>query len=183
MTFVSFIVALFFFVYLYVVRCLVLLLFLYVFFVFFKHKTAYEVRISDWSSDVCSSDLADAELSAARRRRLPTLSLVADYGLSSNTPGTNDEDTYRYGATLELPIYAGGAIKAQENAARHQLEQQRIQLDDLRQQIEQDVRLAVAPPANTREHVRAALSARALAEPALELARAPLTHGGADNHA
>src|SRR3546814_10510919 len=27
-------------------------------FVFFKQKTAYELRISDWSSDVCSSDLA-----------------------------------------------------------------------------------------------------------------------------
>src|SRR3546814_3082996 len=27
-------------------------------FVFFKQKTAYEMRISDWSSDVCSSDLA-----------------------------------------------------------------------------------------------------------------------------
>src|SRR3546814_11794155 len=26
-------------------------------FFFFKHKTAYEMRISDWSSDVCSSDL------------------------------------------------------------------------------------------------------------------------------
>src|SRR3546814_3052621 len=26
-------------------------------FLFFKQKTAYEVRISDWSSDVCSSDL------------------------------------------------------------------------------------------------------------------------------
>src|SRR3546814_9187210 len=26
-------------------------------FFFFKQKTAYEVRISDWSSDVCSSDL------------------------------------------------------------------------------------------------------------------------------
>src|SRR3546814_15875469 len=26
-------------------------------FVFFKQKTAYELRISDWSSDVCSSDL------------------------------------------------------------------------------------------------------------------------------
>src|SRR3546814_6397336 len=26
-------------------------------FVFFKHKTAYDVRISDWSSDVCSSEL------------------------------------------------------------------------------------------------------------------------------
>src|SRR3546814_9660784 len=30
--------------------------FLFVFF-FFKQKTAYELRISDWSSDVCSSDL------------------------------------------------------------------------------------------------------------------------------
>src|SRR3546814_9554841 len=27
---------------------------------FFKQKTAYEMRISDWSSDVCSSDLSDA---------------------------------------------------------------------------------------------------------------------------
>src|SRR3546814_2330137 len=27
-------------------------------FCFFKQKTAYEMRISDWSSDVCSSDLA-----------------------------------------------------------------------------------------------------------------------------
>src|SRR3546814_10882550 len=30
------------------------------FFLFFKHKTAYEMRISDWSSDVCSSVLARA---------------------------------------------------------------------------------------------------------------------------
>src|SRR3546814_6203150 len=33
----------------------------YSFFVF-KQKTAYEMRISDWSSDVCSSDLALADL-------------------------------------------------------------------------------------------------------------------------
>src|SRR3546814_2709147 len=30
---------------------------LFVCFFFFKQKTAYEMRISDWSSDVCSSDL------------------------------------------------------------------------------------------------------------------------------
>src|SRR3546814_7433505 len=29
---------------------------------FFKHKTAYEMRISDWSSDVCSSDLICREI-------------------------------------------------------------------------------------------------------------------------
>src|SRR3546814_15060278 len=37
------------------------------FFFFFKQKTAYEMRISDWSSDVCSSDLL------SRLRRLRTL--------------------------------------------------------------------------------------------------------------
>src|SRR3546814_3297928 len=31
-------------------------------FFFFKQKTAYEMRISDWSSDVCSSDLMTAEM-------------------------------------------------------------------------------------------------------------------------
>src|SRR3546814_6448048 len=31
---------------------------------FFKQKTAYEMRISDWSSDVCSSDLASAQRQA-----------------------------------------------------------------------------------------------------------------------
>src|SRR3546814_6237368 len=31
------------------------------FFFFFKQKTAYEMRISDWSSDVCSSDLIENE--------------------------------------------------------------------------------------------------------------------------
>src|SRR3546814_10389485 len=35
-----------------------LLLFLLYSFFFFKQKTAYEMRISDWSSDVCSSDLS-----------------------------------------------------------------------------------------------------------------------------
>src|SRR3546814_14283687 len=35
------------------------------FFFFFKQKTAYEMRISDWSSDVCSSDLPDGPGSKA----------------------------------------------------------------------------------------------------------------------
>src|SRR3546814_3418089 len=41
---------------------------LYVLFVFFfKQKTAYDMRISDWSSDVCSSDLLDGNVEAAGR--------------------------------------------------------------------------------------------------------------------
>src|SRR3546814_5528470 len=45
-------------------------------FFFFKQKTAYEMRISDWSSDVCSSDLGHRPLYGAlpwarRRAQLP----------------------------------------------------------------------------------------------------------------
>src|SRR3546814_10884103 len=36
-------------------------------FFLFKQKTAYEMRISDWSSDVCSSDLASGLTKAMRR--------------------------------------------------------------------------------------------------------------------
>src|SRR3546814_4570355 len=47
------------------------------FFFFFKQKTSYEMRISDWSSDVCSSDLGagatvrDATKRGGHSRRLP----------------------------------------------------------------------------------------------------------------
>src|SRR3546814_6723557 len=39
---------------------------MFLFLFFFKQKTAYEMRISDWSSDVCSSDLSEARLAVAR---------------------------------------------------------------------------------------------------------------------
>src|SRR3546814_1757802 len=47
--------------------CVYFFLFYFVllfFFFFFKQKTAYEMRISDWSSDVCSSDLVRFGISA-----------------------------------------------------------------------------------------------------------------------
>src|SRR3546814_2257948 len=47
------------------------------FFFFFKQKTAYEMRISDWSSDVCSSDLRQRRI----RRRLDRPSPEKPVGL------------------------------------------------------------------------------------------------------
>src|SRR3546814_9290481 len=51
----------------------VLFISMYVF--FFKQKTAYEMRISDWSSDVCSSDLG---LPLMRGPQMPSYHLVRD---------------------------------------------------------------------------------------------------------
>src|SRR3546814_6198606 len=46
--------------------CVFISVFLFLVFFFFKQKTAYEMRISDWSSDVCSSDLYGGSHSVSR---------------------------------------------------------------------------------------------------------------------
>src|SRR3546814_10433736 len=57
------------------------------FFCVFKKKTAYDMRISDWSSDVCSSDLEDAEHGGrARRRRRHAANLVDAIGGADRRP-------------------------------------------------------------------------------------------------
>src|SRR3546814_1335457 len=80
----------------------------------FKQKTAYEVRISDWSSDVCSSDLrATAPLS--RRRGRPRR---ADRGLagrswrsssaSGGRPGRADRKSVVSGKSVSVRVDLGG---------------------------------------------------------------------------
>src|SRR3546814_8058966 len=54
------------------------------YFFFFKQKTAYEMRISDWSSDVCSSDLLQAAIEHRAR---------ADATIATGL--TNDFNNYR----------------------------------------------------------------------------------------
>src|SRR3546814_2668405 len=58
-----------------------------VLFVFFKQKTAYEMRISDWSSDVCSSDLHigvatcdDPDIAMKLQRPLAELAHLSQHG-------------------------------------------------------------------------------------------------------
>src|SRR3546814_10618649 len=53
-------------------------------FFFFKQKTAYEMRISDWSSDVCSSDLDRS--TGAKGGRTPGLKTVQDGSPTTATP-------------------------------------------------------------------------------------------------
>src|SRR3546814_2243583 len=50
----------------------------YYFFFFFKQKTAYEMRISDWSSDVCSSDLHEPAPALDQRPPAALARLIGD---------------------------------------------------------------------------------------------------------
>src|SRR3546814_5601412 len=54
----------------------------------FKQKTAYEMRISDWSSDVCSSDLRQAlGVVLGELRGTPTFQLLDDFAGASLVAG------------------------------------------------------------------------------------------------
>src|SRR3546814_4148386 len=59
------------------------------FFFFFKHKTAYEMRISDWSSDVCSSDLREVTMLLGKR--------VVSVDPAAHSVTTGDGETIGYG--------------------------------------------------------------------------------------
>src|SRR3546814_6111274 len=56
-------------------------------FFFFKQKTAYDMRISDWSSDVCSSDLPDGD-----RFRPVVAGKAARVGIGALVAQNVDED-------------------------------------------------------------------------------------------
>src|SRR3546814_13129113 len=61
---------------------------LLILFFFFKQKTAYEMRISDWSSDVCSSDLGPARAFGAD-------GIPGRINRGNATRGSNDGRIYR----------------------------------------------------------------------------------------
>src|SRR3546814_18259044 len=85
---------------------------------FFKQKTAYEMRISDWSSDVCSSDL---RIDVARADYYPNISLSALVGFQSLGLGNLFDAGSKYGnggAAISLPVFDGGRIEGRPRGAR-----------------------------------------------------------------
>src|SRR3546814_19581800 len=78
----------------------------------FKQKTAYEMRISDWSSDVCSSDLQPAQPANAadfRDDRLAILDRVADEAKSMDRDAAAFQRFDRQQAVVDRAESGAGA--------------------------------------------------------------------------
>src|SRR3546814_16414042 len=84
------------------------------YFFFFKQKTAYEMRISDWSSDVCSSDLRGAQ-----RVEVGCAAVQQDVRLASHDAGGRARDVEQHhveavaGRFVPPRIGVGGVGRAQ----------------------------------------------------------------------
>src|SRR3546814_10621208 len=91
---------------------------------FFKQKTAYEMRISDWSSDVCSSDLTDigrtpkcaGHLIAFAHRHAQPLEAVAPAAHNANNAIDDPRRVRRQQA--EPPGAGQGIVQACQPALR-----------------------------------------------------------------
>ena len=120
-------------------------------------------------------------LRAAKAEMLPKIELNGDYGLSGNGPRRNDRGTGQIMIGGTMPLFEGGKIwgKIKEASSRkRQLEQR---LEDLKRQIEQDVRLALLRIKTERQQVQTARSILGLASRELKMAQDRFGSGLGDN--
>src|SRR3546814_4646628 len=82
------------------------------FFFFFKQKTAYEMRISDWSSDVCSSDLVEVLAFTACQKGCPISFLGPPEGLARFPAGVLEIEADVAQQVVRQPLQAVAVAQA-----------------------------------------------------------------------
>jgi outer membrane protein TolC len=123
---------------------------------------AFEAR-ADWQAQQKKLETARLVQSASRMDRLPTLNFFADYG-SVGTGFDNAVPTRTYGVSVQVPVFDGGRIDARRAQSSSQLRQEMIRTEDLRAQIELEVRVALDSLQSWAEQVKTAEQGLALAE-------------------
>jgi outer membrane protein TolC len=141
-------------------------------------KRAYASR-SDYRA--ATSDVRAAELSrkAAVAGYLPSLSFDADYGNGGSHPSDSTR-VYDVRGTLSIPIFTGNSVHGDIQQADARLERSRERLDNLRAQIEADVRTALLNLQSSAEQVKVARSNIDLADQTLAQSRDRFTAGVTD---
>jgi outer membrane protein TolC len=101
-------------------------------------KQAFSQR-SDLKAAEAQVRAAERSRSAARAERLPSLSLTADYGAIGLNP-SQAHGTFAVVGSLKFPIWQSGRIEGDIEQAGAAVAQRQAELEDLRGQIETDVR-------------------------------------------
>jgi outer membrane protein TolC len=142
-------------------------------------KRAYASR-SDYQAALADVRAADYNLSAARAERYPSLSFNADYGVAGQHPDQG-HGVMDVRATLNIPIFTGGATHGDILQAQAQLVQSRERLENLYAQIDQDVRTAFLNLQSSSDQVNVAKSNIDLAQQTLSQSRDRFSAGVTDS--
>jgi outer membrane protein TolC len=117
---------------------------------------------------------------AATAEHYPTLDMAGNYGVAGIRPGSS-HGVFEAGATLNIPIFTGGKIHADVLEAEATLRQSRQQLENLRGQIDYDVRSARLDLTSAADQVEVARSSVDLATQTLQQAQDRFAAGVTDN--
>lgn len=142
-------------------------------------RRAYLLR-PDYLAGVQQLRSAEEMRRAATAEHYPTVGIAGDYGAAGVNPGIS-HGVFQIGATLNIPITAGGRIHADLLQAESALREAHQQLDNLRAQIEYEVRTARLDLTAAADQVEVARSSVDLAQQTLVQARDRFAAGVTDN--
>jgi outer membrane protein TolC len=117
-------------------------------------NSAYKSR-HDFRAALSSVKSAQARLSAARGERYPVLAASGNYGVQGPT-FARSHGTFIFQAGVSVPIFTGGRIKGDITEAEADLHQRKAEAENLRGQIDYDVRTAFLNLQAAKEQVEVA---------------------------
>jgi outer membrane protein TolC len=135
---------------------------------------------SDLKAAVAQIRAAERTVSAARAERLPSFALAGDYGVIGTNPAQS-HGTFSVSGTLRIPLWQGGRAEGEIEQANAAVAERRAESDDLRRQIEADVRNAFLDLQAASSQVEVAQRNVQVTKETLELTRQKYEAGVSDN--
>jgi outer membrane protein TolC len=123
---------------------------------------------------------AEIEVKAAKGEALPTFQINGQYGINGPTP-VSSEQVYGLAGGVSIPIFQGGRIKADVALAESRLRDFRMQLEDLHNRVEQEVRASLLDVKTSNEQVMVAQQSVGLAAEQLKQAQDRFRAGASDS--
>ncbi len=143
-------------------------------------KRAYASR-SDFQAALATVRASEYSRRAAHGEYLPAVSFSGDYGVAGTYSNLDTHGVFDVRGTLSIPIFQGGKVQGDVLQADAQLEQNRQRLENLRAQIDSDVRTALLNLESSAQLVTVAESNVGLADESLAQSRDRFAAGVADS--
>jgi outer membrane protein TolC len=139
-------------------------------------------RRPDYQAQALAIEQAQLSRRAAGRERAPTVDVFAQGGVASEIVLDGDEDKFwSFGARVNMPVFEGQRIRANERLAESRLRQESLRLADLRSQIGVELSIAMQDVESQLAQIGVAEKNLSLAQEELRLARVRYEQGVADN--
>jgi outer membrane protein TolC len=142
-------------------------------------QRAFDAR-SDYKQAEALMHAAERSKAAAQAERLPTVGFQGDFGTIGQS-ATQNHETYTAAVAARIPIFEGGKIKADIQAADAILNQRKSQYEDLRGRIEYEVRSAYFDYEAATKQLQVATSNLDLARQQLQQAQDRFASGVTNN--